>query len=111
MTETLDSLNTASDSMKTNFDQNACQILNKTTTIIHKQRSEKVNPVTKHLDDKTISESNNTATNADSSGNAAEYNPLKQIKNSGNQNQKTTEKAKQVNKPIMNCQETAYIKD
>ena len=31
LTETLELLNKASDSMKTNFDQKTCQILNKTT--------------------------------------------------------------------------------
>ena len=34
--ETLDSIIDASDSLKTNFDQKTCQILNKTTTIIDK---------------------------------------------------------------------------
>ena len=96
MTETLDSLNTASDSLKTNFDQNTCQILNKTTTIIDKikQHSEKVNPMTTKL-----IENDKTATNAGTSASAAGHNPQKQIKPFGNQNQKTTEKAKYVNKP------------
>ena len=95
MSETLDSLNMASDSMKTNFDQKTCQILNKTSTIIDKikQNSEKVNPVTK-----TISESV-TATNASNSANTDKYNPLKQTKKPLNQNQKPTEKAKQADKP------------
>ena len=85
----------ASDSMTTNFDQKTCQILNKTSMIDKiKQHSEKVKPVTK-----TISESDNTATNVNSSADIDEYNPLKQTKIPLNQNQKPTKKVKQVNKP------------
>ena len=47
---------------------------------------------------KTISESV-TATNATNSANTDKYNPLKQTKKPLNQNQKPTEKAKQVDKP------------
>ena len=75
MNETFDSLYTSPDSMKTNFDRQTCQILNKITTTIDniKQHSGKVNPVTKILDDTTISESDNTATNASSCAKAAGY--------------------------------------
>ena len=84
-------LNTASDSMKTDFDQKTCQILNKTTTIIDKikQHSEKVNPMTTKLE-----ENDKTATNAGTSASAAGHNPQKQTKTPGNQNQKLTEKPK-----------------
>ena len=82
MSETLDSLYMPSDSMETHFDQKTCQFLNKTTTIIDKikQHSENANSVTKQMDDKKISESDNTATDASNSANTARYNPLKQTK-------------------------------
>ena len=73
MNGTFHSLYTSPDSMKTNFDWQTCQILNKITKTINniKQHSGKVNPVTKILDDTTISESVNTATNASRSAKAA----------------------------------------
>ena len=82
MSETLDSLNMYVNSMETHLDQKTCQFLTKQqqqSTKLNKH-SENANPVTKQMDDKTISESN-TATDASNSVNTVGYNPLKQIKN------------------------------
>ena len=46
-----------------------------------------------------LDENDKTATNAGTSASAAGHNPQKQTKTPGNQNQKLTEKAKNVNKP------------